>query len=235
MTGNLLLAPRRADWAPHTHVVFELDDGRDLRFVDPRRFGLVDVVDPRQGARARRAWQGSAPTPSPRASRPATCGDTPRRRSIAGQGAPARPGRARRGRQHLRVRGAVAGADLAAPHQPSASAPRGRAPSSCAVIRGAAVRHRQRRHHACATSSTLTASPVRTASTCWSTAATVSRARDARAPSGDRSIQGRATYFCPTCQNVDGLSGMARPGPAGWGSVGGEGNQLDLLREQAPR
>jgi formamidopyrimidine-DNA glycosylase len=26
-------------------VVFELADGRDLRFVDPRRFGLVDVVE----------------------------------------------------------------------------------------------------------------------------------------------------------------------------------------------
>jgi len=44
MSGNLLLAPRRAAWEPHTHVVFELDDGRDLRFVDPRRFGMVDVV-----------------------------------------------------------------------------------------------------------------------------------------------------------------------------------------------
>ena len=44
MTGNLLVVPRATAWAPHTHVVFELDDGRDLRFVDPRRFGLVDVV-----------------------------------------------------------------------------------------------------------------------------------------------------------------------------------------------
>ncbi|MBZ0231532.1 MAG: bifunctional DNA-formamidopyrimidine glycosylase/DNA-(apurinic or apyrimidinic site) lyase [Deltaproteobacteria bacterium] len=44
MTGNLLVVPRRTPWAPHTHVVFELDDGRDLRFVDPRRFGMVDTV-----------------------------------------------------------------------------------------------------------------------------------------------------------------------------------------------
>jgi len=44
MTGNLLLTPRARAWAPHTHLVFELDDGRDLRFVDPRRFGMVDVV-----------------------------------------------------------------------------------------------------------------------------------------------------------------------------------------------
>ncbi len=45
MSGNLLTARRAEPWAPHTHVVFELADGRDLRFVDPRRFGLVDVVE----------------------------------------------------------------------------------------------------------------------------------------------------------------------------------------------
>jgi formamidopyrimidine-DNA glycosylase len=44
MSGNLLLTPRSRPWAVHTHVVLELDDGRDLRFVDPRRFGMVDVV-----------------------------------------------------------------------------------------------------------------------------------------------------------------------------------------------
>ncbi len=62
MTGNLLLAPRRADWAPHTHVVFELDDGRDLRFVDPRRFGLVDVVT-RGREREHVALSGLGPDP----------------------------------------------------------------------------------------------------------------------------------------------------------------------------
>ena len=44
MSGNVLVTPRRTPWAPHTHVVFELADGRDVRFVDPRRFGLVDLV-----------------------------------------------------------------------------------------------------------------------------------------------------------------------------------------------
>lgn len=44
MSGNVLVTPRRTPWAPHTHVVFELADGRDVRFVDPRRFGLVDIV-----------------------------------------------------------------------------------------------------------------------------------------------------------------------------------------------
>lgn len=44
MSGNLRTAPRATPWEPHTHVVFELGDGRDLRYVDPRRFGMVDVL-----------------------------------------------------------------------------------------------------------------------------------------------------------------------------------------------
>lgn len=43
MTGRLCLHPRKAVRAPHTHVVLELGAKRDLRFVDPRRFGQVDV------------------------------------------------------------------------------------------------------------------------------------------------------------------------------------------------
>lgn len=45
MSGNLFTARRADPWAPHTHVVFELADGRDLRFVDPRRFGMVELVE----------------------------------------------------------------------------------------------------------------------------------------------------------------------------------------------
>jgi formamidopyrimidine-DNA glycosylase len=44
MSGNVLVTPRHTPWAPHTHVVLELADGRDVRFVDPRRFGLVDLI-----------------------------------------------------------------------------------------------------------------------------------------------------------------------------------------------
>jgi formamidopyrimidine-DNA glycosylase len=41
MTGNL--APRSAaqEWAKHTHVCMLLDDGRELRYSDPRRFGRM--------------------------------------------------------------------------------------------------------------------------------------------------------------------------------------------------
>lgn len=45
MTGNL--APHFADQpaVKHTHVTFALDDGRELRFIDPRRFGRMAYLD----------------------------------------------------------------------------------------------------------------------------------------------------------------------------------------------
>lgn len=39
MSGQLLVAPGDAPVARHTHVVMELDQGRQLRYVDPRTFG----------------------------------------------------------------------------------------------------------------------------------------------------------------------------------------------------
>ena len=41
MTGRLRVQPARTARAPHTHVVFTLDGGDELRFVDARRFGWV--------------------------------------------------------------------------------------------------------------------------------------------------------------------------------------------------
>ena len=41
MSGCLRLAPAGEARLPHTHVVWRLDGGRELRFVDPRRFGFV--------------------------------------------------------------------------------------------------------------------------------------------------------------------------------------------------
>jgi formamidopyrimidine-DNA glycosylase len=47
MSGQLVLAPTSdAPLAAHTHVRLALGDGRELRFVDPRTFGEVVVVDP---------------------------------------------------------------------------------------------------------------------------------------------------------------------------------------------
>jgi formamidopyrimidine-DNA glycosylase len=45
MSGRLLLMDAGAELRTHDHVCFDLDDGQQLRFNDPRRFGLVDVVD----------------------------------------------------------------------------------------------------------------------------------------------------------------------------------------------
>jgi formamidopyrimidine-DNA glycosylase len=48
MTGRLRVHRPGDDRAAHTHVVFRLADGRELRYSDPRRFGQVDLV--RRGA-----------------------------------------------------------------------------------------------------------------------------------------------------------------------------------------
>jgi formamidopyrimidine-DNA glycosylase len=48
MTGQLLIASPESEMAKHTHAVLKLGSGRELRFVDPRRFGRLAVV--RMGA-----------------------------------------------------------------------------------------------------------------------------------------------------------------------------------------
>jgi formamidopyrimidine-DNA glycosylase len=44
MTGRLLVASPEMDIAKHTHFIARLISGRELRFVDPRRFGRLSVV-----------------------------------------------------------------------------------------------------------------------------------------------------------------------------------------------
>jgi formamidopyrimidine-DNA glycosylase len=44
MTGRLLLKNAGDERARHTHVVWSLPGGRELRFVDPRRFGWVEAA-----------------------------------------------------------------------------------------------------------------------------------------------------------------------------------------------
>lgn len=41
MTGRLEVVERRLPLMAHTHLRVRLDDGRELRFVDPRRFGTI--------------------------------------------------------------------------------------------------------------------------------------------------------------------------------------------------
>jgi formamidopyrimidine-DNA glycosylase len=45
MTGRLLVTAAEAPVAPHTHARLGLASGRELRFVDPRRFGRLDFRD----------------------------------------------------------------------------------------------------------------------------------------------------------------------------------------------
>jgi len=44
MTGRLLIASPDTETAKHTHAVLKLASGREVRFVDPRRFGRLAVV-----------------------------------------------------------------------------------------------------------------------------------------------------------------------------------------------
>jgi formamidopyrimidine-DNA glycosylase len=45
MTGRLLVTTPDAPLAPHTHARLTLASGREVRFVDPRRFGRLDFRD----------------------------------------------------------------------------------------------------------------------------------------------------------------------------------------------
>jgi len=46
MTGRLLVCTPEMPVAPHTHAVLTLDDAREVRFVDPRRFGRLSIHHP---------------------------------------------------------------------------------------------------------------------------------------------------------------------------------------------
>jgi formamidopyrimidine-DNA glycosylase len=43
MTGRMVVCESEADLVKHTHAVVKLASGRELRFVDPRRFGRLSV------------------------------------------------------------------------------------------------------------------------------------------------------------------------------------------------
>jgi len=48
MTGRLLVSPPETPVPPHTHAILALSGGRELRFVDARRFGRLSVLTPPQ-------------------------------------------------------------------------------------------------------------------------------------------------------------------------------------------
>src|SRR5271156_3198245 len=49
MTGRLLVTTPEAPVEPHTHARLTLASGREMRFVDPRRFGRLEFRDLKQG------------------------------------------------------------------------------------------------------------------------------------------------------------------------------------------
>jgi formamidopyrimidine-DNA glycosylase len=44
MTGSLRVCEPQVEVAKHTHAILKLSSGRELRFIDPRRFGRLSVV-----------------------------------------------------------------------------------------------------------------------------------------------------------------------------------------------
>ena len=44
MTGRLQVCEPQTEIAKHTHAILKLSSGRELRFVDPRRFGRLSVA-----------------------------------------------------------------------------------------------------------------------------------------------------------------------------------------------
>lgn len=50
MTGRLLVSAAAVPVPPHTHAILRLASGRELRFVDPRRFGRLALHSMEEGA-----------------------------------------------------------------------------------------------------------------------------------------------------------------------------------------
>lgn len=59
MTGRLLVSHAEVPVPLHTHAVVQLEDDREIRFVDPRRFGRLAVLDFSNHANTREEDAGS--------------------------------------------------------------------------------------------------------------------------------------------------------------------------------
>jgi formamidopyrimidine-DNA glycosylase len=68
MTGRLLVSAPDVPLPPHTHAILTLADAREIRFVDPRRFGRLSLHSaPKPGAPGLEpeTWEGAPQTPKP--------------------------------------------------------------------------------------------------------------------------------------------------------------------------
>ena len=149
MTGALIVAPPGTPDDRYARVVFRLADGRELRYRDVRKFGRIGLWErggvPR-GSRAKVRKRGVAERREPYRVGDvfARHGPEPLARSFsaerfaarlegtlrAAEDPPPRPVVHRRGRQHLRRRGALAGAPPPAARRGHAHAGRGPAAAS---------------------------------------------------------------------------------------------------------
>jgi formamidopyrimidine-DNA glycosylase len=68
MTGRLLVSQPDVPQPPHTHAVLTLADHREIRFVDPRRFGRLSIHRPNPGcpihAGSSHEWDSATPAAS---------------------------------------------------------------------------------------------------------------------------------------------------------------------------
>jgi formamidopyrimidine-DNA glycosylase len=62
MSGRLVRCRAEEPLEPHTHLVLCLDDGVEVRFIDPRRFGVATVLHPAEVA-VHRGLAGLGPDP----------------------------------------------------------------------------------------------------------------------------------------------------------------------------
>ncbi len=62
MTGSLLLRRQNDPMDPYVRVTIQLDDGSELRFRDPRKFGKIFVMQP-DGAERPLPWAAMGPEP----------------------------------------------------------------------------------------------------------------------------------------------------------------------------
>jgi len=65
MTGRLLVSTPDTPIPPHTHAILTLDDQREIRFIDPRRFGRLSLHTPERTTDnvARTTYQGPGREP----------------------------------------------------------------------------------------------------------------------------------------------------------------------------
>jgi formamidopyrimidine-DNA glycosylase len=67
MTGRLLVVDPETPVPAHTHAILHLASGRELRFVDPRRFGRLHLHGPATRKTGRFAGSGKEPLTIPKA------------------------------------------------------------------------------------------------------------------------------------------------------------------------